>query len=188
MCFITGRMGPTTYFLAKCFMYCLFVLRLKIIYGQSFFAYQVKTLYLLMAVIIIYSLGLIVTTWLTLSSFVAQYEQNSNLQECHAEWPVGITESQVLLDLIANALCCYLFIRPLRSLLQTKVDNSAETQKDREEMYVILRKYSILTLTAVISTFALLMLVAITLIPAFAAIDIVINCFCIMMFNTKNEK
>merc|ERR1712048_755824 len=151
-------------------MYCLFVLRLKIIYGQSFFAYQVKTLYLLMAVIIIYSFGLILVTCLTLSSYVAQYEDDPHLQECAGIYPVGITESGALLDFIANTLCCYLFIRPLRTVLQTKVDDSEETLKDREEMYEILRKYVVLTSTAVISTFVLLMLVAITLIPAFAAI------------------
>merc|ERR1719229_1172332 len=171
-------MAPTMYSLAKLCMYAVFVLRIKVVYGNSVFAYNTTMLSLLMAVIVVFSIMFIVASWLTVTPLHME-------STCEARWPVGLTESQAFLDLLANVLCCYLFISPLRHLMRAQKEESTER---REETYIILRKYCVLSLTAGISTFVMFTLLVIIRMEDIVSIDIVINCFCVMMFNKKHQK
>lgn len=180
MCSITARLASVSYTFAKMWMYLVFVYRLKIIYDDSMFSYKHNIIYIMMSGIIIYSMGIIIATLLLVSTDVS----GSNI--CGIIWVFGILEAQVLLDLLTNSLCCYFFVRPLKILLKKDEDSDKDNMRHREKMYFIIRKNVILTFVAVVSTFFILVFLAISGLNAFASIDVVFNCFCIMMFNGEH--
>merc|ERR1711933_301056 len=101
----------------------------------------------MMICIITYSLSLMIAAALTTTADVVYI--GNNKYQCETHVVFGIVESQVLLDLIANSLCCYLFVKPLKYMLklEQEIDPKPDDKQceDRQEMYKVIRKSVILT-------------------------------------------
>eukprot|EP01084_Bolivina_argentea_P300725 518626_1 len=174
-CEITGRAGPSCYFIAKMFMYLVFIYRLYIVYSDSAFAYNNKILLILLLFVVIYTIFIVIINLLTLEIGIS-YELN-NGRVCNAYGAPAVLMTTAFFDTMISALCCYLFIKPLMIL------NNHEINKHSTRMYKMILKYVVLTFVAVTTTFLLLGLMTMSKISSLLAIDIVINCICIALFN-----
>ena len=189
VCTTAAIIGTCGYALAKMFMYLVFIARLKVIWNNSLFAYNYKAINVMAVCIIIYSVSLSIATASSTTGDIVVIEEGKYQCETHVVF--GIIECQVFLDLIANCLCCYLFVKPLKHMLQLegKINpQQKEHSVEQDATYKCLRKSIILTFVAVTSTAIVLIFMAASGFTAFVAIDVVINCICIMMFNKHYAK
>eukprot|EP01084_Bolivina_argentea_P216692 368070_1 len=178
ICYSGNIIGSCLYAMAKMFMYLVFIYRLKIVYDDSLFEYNSKVIYIMVIIVIVYQVVLMIANAFTISTTIV-YIENSDFGVCATHYVFGIIESVVILDLITNALCCYLFIKPLIILSKDNKDNTPHSKG----MFLMVQKSTVLTFVAVMSTFILLLTVSISGLSALVAIDIIINCVCIMLFN-----
>lgn len=84
----------------------------------------------------------------------------------------------LLSDIIISVSCCVVFIYPLKKLLKL---TNASSQRSYIEL---IRKYSILTTTAVISTLVLVLLNAVLRMGFLVLVDNVVNTLCILMMSS----
>eukprot|EP01084_Bolivina_argentea_P092320 166104_1 len=102
-----------------------------------------------MVCVIVYSISLTIINTLTLSTQIIHIEQNVSI--CTSKLQFGIVETAICFDCIANAICCYLFSRPLILLTKHNKDDSMTG-----EFYDTALKCIILTFIAVTSTVIIL--------------------------------
>eukprot|EP01084_Bolivina_argentea_P105237 188398_1 len=108
-CVVFGTAGPTTYILAKMFMYFVFIYRIYIVYSNSAFAYNNKWLLLFLIIVLTYSIMIIFVNALTLN--ISKYINANNRVVCTATGTKFVGAIGALSDTIISGLCCYLFIK-----------------------------------------------------------------------------
>eukprot|EP01084_Bolivina_argentea_P175985 304623_1 len=175
-CKYGGIIASIFYALGKTMMYFVFIYRIYNIYCDSTFAYNTKILFTMVIIIIIWTLINIIVNTMTVHEF--KDEINGSVF-CGVNILLPVAGSSALLDMIINFLCCYLFTKPLLKLTHMEVDGHSSALKS------VIVKFTILTFTAVISTVLLSVMVGITKLSTFGAVDVIINCFCIMFFNKQ---
>eukprot|EP01084_Bolivina_argentea_P300723 518622_1 len=179
-CEITGRAGPSCYFIAKMFMYLVFIYRIYFVYSNSYFHYNTKVLIILSIIVILCTTFEIIMTGVTTNGKIMVV---NNYSSCIALIPYGLAIFAALFDLTISGICLFLFIRPL--LLVSKQQNDKET---KIELKGVVLKYTTLSIVAILSTFIVLIVMAIFDMTGVAAIDVCCNCLCIMFFNTRYDQ
>ena len=173
-CYVGGMLPLTSYIMGKSFMYLLFIYRLHIIYAKSVFKYNQWILVALFISIILYGVGNTIANAFTLE---ASSVDINGTRFCGITITFPVLAVGAVYDLSITAICCILFIRPLRTL----------TKMNKEANYKITKlvyKYTILTFVSVTTTFLIYIIIGITDLEAIGSIDIIINCLCMMMFNS----
>eukprot|EP01084_Bolivina_argentea_P023428 43693_1 len=178
ICYWSIVFGTICYSLGKMWMYLVFIYRLHIAFMDSCYEYSWTLISGMMVCVIVYSISLMIINTLTLSTQIIHIEQNISI--CSSELQFGVIEAVVFFDFIANAICCYLFTRPLILLTKRNKDDSMTCG-----FYNTALKCIILTFIAVTSTVIILGFLAISGLTPFVAIDIGINSVIIMLFKKE---
>eukprot|EP01084_Bolivina_argentea_P003662 6887_1 len=103
---------------------------------------------------------------------------------CKFLYSFSVLVTSAFIDIIISSMCCYLFIRPLLSLMK----HTNERDNETKDIYNVVLKCTILTFVATTSTIFLLIIIGITKRAALTSIDYSINCICVMLFNKKYNK
>eukprot|EP01084_Bolivina_argentea_P312681 541354_1 len=178
-CRFSVYIGPTCWFIAKMFMYLLFIYKSYVVYSDSAFAYNNKILLILVTFIVLYTACIAIINLITME--IGIMHDSNNITVCYANASPILVIITVLFDLSINTLCCYVFVRPLMILNNREINGQKNRQSTR--MYRMISKCSVLTFVAATTTFVLLGMMAATGINSIIAIDIAINCICIALFN-----
>eukprot|EP01084_Bolivina_argentea_P108417 193762_1 len=181
ICAVAASPSTICYFLAKMWMYFVFMYKSHIVYSKSLFQYNKKLLYSFVAGVVLYSLIIIIFSITTVELNVIHF---GDIKVCEARIMFGVLESTVLFDLVIQIGCCYLFVRPL--LILSKMNERLD-QSEHEKLFNVILKYVICTFVAVSSTFILLITMAISKLVSLVAFDVIINCICIMLLNRKYD-
>ena len=180
-CATGSVLGTSFYGLAKMFMYLVFIYRIYVVYSNPFYGYNIK---------VIFVLGMTVLIWSIISTTITSIFTTGERVDINGHWfcigkvTIGLVISTLLFDFIISTLCLFLFIRPLLSLRKTQ---GIEDQ-DKIKMYRVILKYTILSMVAILSTFMILVFIAVYDLTGLITIDIVINSMCIMHFNQRYNK
>ena len=112
-CVITTYLWTYPWLLSKATMYCIFLLRLDIVYSGSIYGYNKYFLYGLMIFIIIMSLTLssVLVSSIDESLFLTDNDQLPN--PCFVYYPPWGYSLFLVYDFTANTFCLILFIVPL---------------------------------------------------------------------------
>eukprot|EP01084_Bolivina_argentea_P023430 43697_1 len=184
ICYWSIVFGTICYSLGKMWMYLVFIYRLHIAFMDSCYEYSWTLISGMMVCVIVYSISLMIINTLTLSTQIIHIAQNISI--CTSKLQFGIVEAAVCFDFIANAICCYLFTRPL--ILLSKLTKQNNNGGQTTGIYTVALKCIILTFTAVASTVIILAFVAVSGLTSFVTIDICINCVVIMLFKQEYSK
>merc|ERR1711933_588078 len=180
----------------KFFLWNYALMRLRAVFSNMpFLQYSKKTLNTLQFVIII--VGGINTFWATFFITTARSEMvGDKMMTCVmvattvSNVPIGLMVPGFL-DTNVSFFIFYLFYRKMKQIY-TKVDNNnnsdqKQTEKDVELVYIV-RKYLILLVAAILTSYLLLAGVATTaLSETFGGIDTMINTWCLVLFNKKYD-
>eukprot|EP01084_Bolivina_argentea_P003663 6888_1 len=184
-CHQIGIFGITYYGTAKMFLYLVFVYRLFVVYSNSAFAYNNKILSVMIVMIVLCCLTVMIIGSITLHAIVYNTTINGlNIKGCKFLYSFSVLVTSAFIDIIISSMCCYLFIRPLLSLMK----HTNERDNETKDIYNVVLKCTILTFVATTSTIFLLIIIGITKRAALTSIDYSINCICVMLFNKKYNK
>ena len=210
----SALISAISYFLAKHYLYQLFVIRLYTIYNHSSFRYPIKLLATISIVAFIACVAWIV--WACLKLEIE--DQSVNGYGCIIYSPPLFNESGAFLDLIISCVCLYLFLKPLLALIKAQkqvemkmremqdppstsptsgkqdCESSQSTKAaadgdgdidDSIQMYFAAEKYTLLSVIGIMSSFFILVIVGIFGGSAFIIIDGVINCAVVGLMNER---
>lgn len=168
MCIASWYFGPTCYILGKASMYCLYLLRLQVSYSESSFGYNPLKLKILS--VCIYGFAILVSI-ITMTTFKVDYDKPSdrkdlNIRNCDGSFSPehAAPLSLLIYDLVFQ---CILLYKPIQLIKSITINN--DTNVVVKESVI---KYTILAFVACISSFIVLLSVAILDSIIFQAIDI----------------
>eukprot|EP01084_Bolivina_argentea_P026454 49204_1 len=171
ICFAGGRL----------MVYTVLIYRIYTIYNDSTFAYNTKILIAVFIVLFVWTLINVIVNAFTGTEFK---QVINDTVYCGLEITLPIIVSRLLLDFVSNVFCCYLFVRPLLKL--SKINHGDESSKTNNQwIHAVIMKSAILTFVIVISTWIISIIIGVTKLTHFWAIDVIINCICIMFLKKQ---
>eukprot|EP01084_Bolivina_argentea_P153031 266841_1 len=170
------------YTIAKAFLYLMFLYRLYVVYNNPVLGRSTKVLKIVSVLTILWMFASIIAKFIYHVTDELNIDGNIFCIVHEKSYNPLVVLIIIPYDLFINIFCCYLFIQPLKNL--TKMQNDKSTEKFK----YLIKKYTILTLVAVISTFILLFSVLIFQINGFSAIDGLINSICVMFYTQAYDK
>eukprot|EP01084_Bolivina_argentea_P067504 122917_1 len=170
--------GIIVYFSAKYLTWIYSLIRLIAAFHSSAYGYSKTFLYSLGIVL---TLNLIIVCLFTI--LFTDYETtnipNSDTVHCLIRGNI-ISLLSVILDMTASVGCFWLFYRKMK-MLQGTTDPALNSG-----LIYVIRKFTILSGTAILSTFILSLFITFTSLAMSAvAIDTVFNCWCIVLFDVR---
>eukprot|EP01084_Bolivina_argentea_P068649 124948_1 len=186
--------GIVCYISAKMFMSLVFIYRVKTVYSDSMFEVNRNVIYFMICFCISYSLVVMVWSPLSLNMIILPaniLNGDPDLFDFNhtfcliANDATSINMTFGALDFFTNTISFFLFIRPLITLI--KIVKKIGSDDHKKKIFSVVQRSMILTFIATVSTVIALGIVAFTLIIGLSAIDIIVNCFCIMFCNEEYE-
>eukprot|EP01084_Bolivina_argentea_P067058 122222_1 len=213
-CDVFVRIGTISYQLSKGCIYCVFVLRLKLAFDGSMYEYSNKVIKSLLLIIIVYSLINAINGFFFVygnKTYIhTPHSINKAFYTCQTEIHIYVLIYMVLFDISFTGICMFMFIKPLRKIINHNVSvtnikpkipidnlpNSPELQSNvstahigvTKEFKFIIVKYTIISCVALLSTFCALVIIGVTDSPAFSMIDVWINAICLVLMCQQYEK
>ena len=178
------------YLVAKISMYLSFIIRLSMVYNNSFYEYNSTILRIICVCIIIYGLGCCAGMVLFATPYHPyQHPTKQYISFCQTGGNLWLGALIVLYDMSCCIGSMIAFINPLRKLIKTILmrNTSQEQCRNLTPLIKIGNKYAILTSVAAISTFMTIMVAALGS-HFIAPLDFIANMICmILMTNYYNE-
>eukprot|EP01084_Bolivina_argentea_P119346 211623_1 len=178
-CNIIKKISVITYHLAKLSLYIVLTLRVKLAFHDSMFDNDKKVKF---ALYLIYFLTFSFF-WITIfgdlteiTGTLTYVNNNKDMYYCLLdEMPTWGLATFSLLDMIISILCVTVFNYPLRVLLKAHAKPS---------IIELIRKYAILSTTAICSTFLFILTVAIFKLGMLSLVDNIINTLCLLCMSS----
>ena len=194
ICWVANVIALESLFLAKFFMWLLFIVRLDMIFGNSSHGYKKRTLSCIGIIATLMSLFIIVLSILVFGVgieggpnqvyYFHDYNKTKNGKltfpaSCDEAWKgfwwLVDAGSYLIFDLIMNIVYCSLFVIPLR-----KINKSLDISNQSSKIIGIARKVTILTVTLCISSIISFFANPIGL-QSIWTIDLVVNILCLIL-------
>eukprot|EP01083_Nonionella_stella_P075979 206806_1 len=182
-CGILPNLTAIWWHCSKFCIYNIYILRLKVAYGESAFGYKDKTLLLLSIVVNIFWIYSIFGD-LTEIYGTYQYEPSEGIYWCQLNVAVFGIVMTIAVDATLSILCLVLFLRPLIKIIRYAVKYNNPNAK----MESLAIKYLLLTFIAIGSTTIWLFLFLFTEYGAFVAVDININALSVLLMNSIYQR
>eukprot|EP00484_Ammonia_sp_Unknown_P009531 CAMPEP_0197076608 /NCGR_PEP_ID=MMETSP1384-20130603/212203_1 /TAXON_ID=29189 /ORGANISM="Ammonia sp." /LENGTH=301 /DNA_ID=CAMNT_0042515467 /DNA_START=155 /DNA_END=1061 /DNA_ORIENTATION=- len=175
-CSLITHSGTVTYMLGKCFMYLVFIVRLYVVYKNSMYRYEFRSIRIVAICTVTISFILILVVAFQIHPIHRQGEQYY-LSECQAVLNVYIGALVVLYDLTLSIGSTIAFIKPLRHLIRC---TQPLEDADQSSLIEIATKYAILTIVASITTFVLIIGSGLGL-GSLTPLDLICNMICLVL-------
>eukprot|EP01083_Nonionella_stella_P072179 194439_1 len=175
---------PPWYFISKGCYYSVFVLRLRIIFGDAAMAYPKK--HLVAIVVFDITFTVIMALWAMFEQiFLNQYiYYDAENEYCYAGIPIYIVAIFAVWDFTMSGLLLYLFIAKLKKLVGMMEEHVAGLRRT-------MLKSTVLAVTAIVSTFIFLVgdqMLAPKDLDGWIYIDLVINSVCLLLMKTSFDR
>jgi len=134
-CLTAVRFAASLYLVAKECLYLVFILRLHVIYGETYFKYRPKLLIFLAVGTLLFTVALLVLTQLTMIAEIVYSDSPPSLVNefnaisCDIAIPDYLLLLFVVFDTITSSVLSYLFIRPLKATFNATVHDKEMRDK-----------------------------------------------------------
>eukprot|EP01084_Bolivina_argentea_P146950 257184_1 len=181
-CVITTYFWTYPWVISRAILYCIFFLRLDMVYAQSAYGYNKYFLYGLMisVCIISFTLGTILIFHMDESLFLTDHDSLPN--PCFVYYPNWGYASFLVYDFTTNILSLILFIIPLRKAIKAMANSdSFNAKRPSYKMIYIGIKLTIISTTCVSTTIFALSLASSGYLGYMLCVDHVVNCTCVAL-------
>eukprot|EP00483_Globobulimina_turgida_P006248 UN06258 len=141
--------GSFLYIISKQLMYLLFILRLYTVYKDSQYEYKLAHINIMVSVSILLNLIILICMYCFGVTVVLDVV-NTSYKNCTMVFPLWLSGSAALSDLLHQSFLIYLFVKPLILIQKRKQHNSRHNAQANLRRLCL--KYYILGLCASIST------------------------------------
>mmetsp|Transcript_31396 Transcript_31396/g.50867 ORF Transcript_31396/g.50867 Transcript_31396/m.50867 type:complete len:343 (-) Transcript_31396:211-1239(-) len=169
-----------SYWVAKLFMWFVFLLRLHAAYKDSVYQYSKKTLISVAVIITVHTVFV-----LAVFTFDQKVTPNDDYTDCHVTVSLYLIAIAMLTEVLLNAVGLYAFIRPLKQLAKATKNNDLRATSHRQSDTFFMRiRSKLMVLNSMMCISTLVGLFYAIIIPGsglLTRIDVVINCVCLML-------
>ena len=186
-CDILTRTGYFMHVLSKSSLYLMLLIRIRLIYADTKYAYSTYTIYPLYAILLS-----ILSVSFYASFFDIESSYNSNKEWCHTKLPTFEVIVVAVFDFILSLACIILLFKPLHTITRAELQQKIENASAK---YIV--RSGIVTIVAIVSSLISVVFrlrlklsdpVEDTIFLTVVLVDNLINTICIILFDNLNGK
>eukprot|EP01084_Bolivina_argentea_P005807 10957_1 len=176
----------------KTFLFFVFILRVDLSYSETALAFSRKFVIYPYSIFVL--IQFIFFSWYTMRGLIvfdyqsqSIYTYDTKQDLCVASYPFMSTVNLLLVDIINDILCLFLFVRPMYKMLSISNDIGTNLHTDEDLADLIIKCIILVSITLGSSLIFSIML-SLPLIPDLWYIDDTINVFCLFGISNINHK
>lgn len=171
-----------SYHLAKVCMYFIIISRIEISFKNSIYARNKYVIKGLLVFLLIFMIACIIGDF---TDIYGEWEYNNELDVyyCNGYFALWGLWTTAVIDVCLSIICLYLFVKPLRSLI-----NNAREQGNEGQLVNLTKRVTVLSTIAMMTTNVALVFIIFSGFSSVVAVDSVVNSLCVILMNKMHHK